>query len=674
MNIGSQLVCCKSVGSLHAGNEYYFGGLRPCQSALLIRFYKSVSQWKVQTLTVGSEDFRRYLDSGSLTLRDKQRTLPVWLQHVEGINFEEIESLRYSDKKHSYREIVDRRLRWVSEAAQNYASVLSSPSPSKELAELRKKQGANVNRGRFTLWFWSLVMHGHNQWALMPPFHTCGKWDRTAEAHRQKKFGRPSLVDSEFNSPSHLTAELCIQGFLKYSRRVKTFVEIYELTLRKLFKVRSVKTENGGHQYFHPENKPFPSLHQFRYQVVQKLGEPVYAQKLYSSKHIRRHALRGKGSFLNEHLNVLDSLIADTFTVEQVPLGLDEEGVAELLYCCRGRCGTTGSIVGVGFSLGAEKGEAYRSMLFCCVAPRDLIARVYGIPENIVAAWTARGLSPAYISDRGGGATVRPEGESGGPIFSRAEFIPSRDGQGNALIEASHPRDRKLEGHEGRPPSKLNVLQLMKLEVIRAIQQNESMDVTDRLSSEAVKHFVDENLAPTPHNFYKYLEDRHCTNAVDMPVEQAVRTFGKKVVFKLSDGGVLLHGRLYSAPELISSTFYRKAPAGQTVTGYIIPCTVRIGWIELEGRLIELPAQSKLRSQDDSLQSTEEEVVVDQQRRKKLKAQARKQSGPAKAYFKDAFEQETGKEWIDSQRTPSGKQTPRATNSVDKAIISGPTV
>ncbi|MES2884200.1 MAG: hypothetical protein V4709_05315 [Pseudomonadota bacterium] len=672
MKIGSQLLCTKSVGSLQTDNEYYFAGLRPSLSALLVRFYKPDKVWKVQTLEVGAEDFNRYLQDGLVKVHEEQRTLPIWLHPVEGINFDEIENLRYKNKKHSYREIVEGRLNWVSEAADNYTIVLASPNLGKELAAFRKKRGKGINRSRFTLWFWSFFLHGKNRWAVMPPFHLCGTWKRDAEAHRHKKFGRPSLVDSEFTAPSHLTADLSVKGFLKYSGKIKTLVEIHDLTLRKVFKAKSIKTENGGHRYFHPENKPFPSLQQFVYQIIQKLGEHAYLKKLYSAKHLRRHALRGQGSFLNAHLNVLDSLLTDAFTVEQVPLGLAEEGVAELLYCCRGRCGTTGSIVGVGFSLGAEKGEAYRSMLFCCVAPRDVIARVYGIPEKELSAWIARGLSSAYVSDRGGGASVRPDGEGGDFAFSRGEIIPSRDGQGNALVESSHPRDRKLEGHEGRPASKLNVIQLIKQEIFRAILQNESMDVTDRLSSEAVKYFVDEKLVPTPHNFWKYLEDRHCTNSVEMGLDQAVRTFAKKVIFKLSDGGVLLHGRLYSAPELISSTFYRKAPADQTVTGYIIPCSIRVAWIEVEGRLIELSAQSKLRSQDESLQSTADELVDDEQRRKKLKSLARKQSGAVKGYFKEVFEQETGQEWIDNQKTPAGKQTPRAKNSPDKAVIDGP--
>lgn len=669
ITVGTQFICTKASRSLRINQKYYFAGARPNQTILLVWFHKSSNTWKPYTLELMSSDMQDLIQCGSLSIVREQCSMPQWLEKANGLNFEELEDLRVGRTRQTYREYVNHRVQFIAEAAENYKTILASANPNSELSYYRRKSANNVNRGRYRLWFWTFVLHGFNCWSLAPAFMECGTWLRTTEKHKERKFGRPSKSPTCFTSPGHLCHELSIKGFLKFHGQYKTIHEIYEKTLTKVFKVIKVKDDLTGFYYTHPKNLPFPSIAQFRKCVIKELGIDGYHRKLYGSKHLRRNAKYNQGSFLSAHLNILDELIADAFTVEQIPVRFDERGPADLLYCVRGRCATTGAIVGIGFSQGTENADAYRSMLFCCTAPRELIARLYGLSIDVVEQWITRGLSPSYQTDRGPGAAIRIEDSAGRSHLARKTIVPSGDGQGNAISEASHPRERLIQGYEQRPLSSLNVIEMMKKEIIRCISDNDSRDVTDRLSDQAVQDFFRNRRAATPNNYWKYLESMFCTNALDLDVSHAIRTFLKEIVFVLDRNGLRLNERIYGSDAFANTHFFKHAPRGLTLKGYVVPCAIRVAWVEVNGKLIEVERKSTLRSQSDANNLSLEDSVQLANQRKTLKSAARHQASAAQSYHRSVFEKETGREWEDNLKSPNNKRIKRTRNTIDKSIL-----
>ena len=644
MAIGSLFVARCDTAALVSQQEYYFAGSRPGDRILLVHFFKR-SDWCVQYITLSRSEFLCLEQSSAIYLREPQRLLPVWLEPVEGVNFEEVENLRYKSKKRTYSDAVADRLIQISGGASELSAILLEPNLERAIGTFQKKDALGCNRNRFKLWFWSYVLHGFNRWSLQQKTHGCGGWDRGAEQHRHKKFGRPSLTPTSFTSSSVLFDKQCVASFKKQSRKHKTWLTIYIAALRHDFKVVAVRQPDGSVRLINKENEPFPSSQQFRYCVLKELGVEHCNVRLYGRKHARQIARHDEGSFKVATRNILEKMEADAYHSAILPVAIGGEGAAAPLIVCRGICTTVSGFPGIGFSEGAERGEAYCSMLFSCVAPRDLLERIYGFSSGTLVDWVICGISAEFRTDRGPGATV---GANDSEYFNHpiSSLTPAGEGQSKADIESSNPRSSHIEGRTHPQLSKLTIHELMKYEILQTLKINDSRALATNLPPEVAQHFRKEGLAATPNNYYRYLDERHCTSAIQVDLSTAIRAWCKKVTFRLERGCVQLEARPYSSAKLVESHFFRTTiREGQELTGYIVPLTIRVAWVEIEGLLIEVKAQLPFRAQSEELDATFEQAQAHSDDVRKLNSASRDSIVAETLMTQQTFEEETGKAW-----------------------------
>lgn len=669
MAIGTQYICVKSFECLHQGWEYYFAGGRPGDRILLVHFHKRTNSWHHALFEMDREAFVRARNSAALAPTALQRSLPEWLEAVSGINFAELEDHRYPQKKISYSDAVDLRLAQIAGAASNYVDILRAPSIEKALGKHYRDDAPNSNRARYLLWFWAYVLHGFNKWALQLATHNCGTWDRLDPQHNAKKFGRPSITQTCFTFSSIGLEEQCAAAFTRHSKTSRTWTEIYEKAIAHDFGVVAI-LKGGVPVLVQKQNKPFPSPDQFRYRVLKSLGQDVVSRRLYGAKHSRQIAKHHEGSFGQSTRNLFERMEVDAYTLNLLPQQLDGSGPGESIHVCRGICTTSSYTTGIGFSLGAERSEAYNSMLFCCVAQRDVIERVYGMSSGTLED-LARGISPEKRSDRGAGASAGSN-DPGTHLFSIEALTPSGEGQSKAFIESSNPRKRQIEGLSSRSVSKLTIPELMKKELIGLMRDNDVSDISHRLWPEATEHFLENGFTASPSNLFRYLDERACTSAVEVDFDTAVRTWCQKQQFTLSEKGVALGDRLYSSDKLKNTQFFKSTRRGGVkITGYIVPMTIRIAWIEVNGRLVEVATVPPRRSQTAELDSSLAEAKQDEANLKAVKSKSRHDRIAMKMLANQKFETETGKSWHQGgkEAVNTRKRLPR--NTREKKIFTG---
>ncbi|MCX4162773.1 MULTISPECIES: hypothetical protein [Paraburkholderia] len=673
MHIGTQLQAPDGFHSLSKSIRYYFAGRRSHdRAALLVWFEKARKQRRVRCIWLGECEFERALldDPPGLVHEKRQYTLPEWLKDQEGVSFEEIEELRYKNKKETYRQQVERAYTHISEAVANAEKILSSDNPLKALSSYNAKNGKGVHLHRMQVWFFSFILHGRNIWALKRSGGLTGRWDRADASHTNRKLGRPSLSDgSMYGWPSGPMQEKIRTSYLRFCGLGVTMADIHRKALADVFGTKVRKLESGRLQLYHPENEPFPSYGQFRYRVVRKFGVDDIRNTVWGYPRVRLNAKQNKGNFTRPYANLLESVAVDAFHVAERPRAFRSDAPMSPLIVARGICETSGAVVGVGFSLGAETAEAYRSMLFCMAIPKKYYARLIGVPPDDLD-WIAEGLPPSFMSDRGPGGTkdLVTELELAFPIKT---IIPSYSGQSNAVAEASHPRTINLEGAPSFLQSDLDVAETIKREVYRACRDNHTSDISSRLSNEAVHVFLQRGWPATPHCYWKYLEERLRTSGHAISVEQAVRAFCTPVSLKVDCHGVNYKGTWYNSDEFKATRIQTQVAglADVTLSGFILSMMVRYLWVEVRGRLIEVEALRRVREDGEDLYIPLSRLNEFAEERRGLRAMTRESTTAADVDTRLRFEAETGHPWDAAHRRAGSPKRPSGTTAEEADVL-----
>jgi hypothetical protein len=675
MHIGTQLLAPNGFHSLSKSIRYYFAGRRDDDGgALLIWFEKAKKQRRVRFIRLSGEEFERALleDPRGLVPDKKQYTLPEWLKDLEGIAFEEVEELRYKEKKETYKQQVHRTFSHIARALEHEQEILSSNNPLKELAKYacRGESGAHPHPHRLQVWFFSYILHGKDIWALKRSSQKTGRWSRIDGAHAKKKFGRPSPVDGSMYGWS--SAELREQIDDSYLRRCGLGISMAEIYMRALtedFGCKTRKVESGRYQLYHPDNRPFPSYGQFRYVIVRKYGLACVQATVWGQPRVRSHAKQNEGNFTRPYANLLESLVVDAYHVKDRARSFRSSDPMPALIAARGICETTGAVVGIGFSLGAESGEAYRSMLFCMAVPKPYFARLIGIPPEDLD-WIMEGLPPSFTSDRGAGGS-KDLVDDLKVRFPIKTIIPSYSGQSNAVAEASHPRSVNLEGAPTFKQSDLDVVKMIKREVFRACRDNHTSDISDRLSDDAVIEFRRRGWVATPHCYWTYLQERLRTSGHSLSIVQAVRAFCERVQFDVDCNGVRYKSHWYNSPEF-KKTGIQDEVANLTnfkLSGYVLSLAMRYVWVEVKGQLIELEVSLRVRSDDADLYIPLSDLERVAEERKALRATTRESADAADVDARLKFKQATGQSWdAGRRRAGSPKRATGVTGQEAKAL------
>lgn len=699
MYVGVQFEAPEGFGSYMKGVRYYFAGDRkedsegtPNATVLIVWFAKSNKRWqswRVHCMTPSRADFEKAFTCipPKLKVLGKQFNLPVWMEDVDELNFDAIEESRPNPKKvaaganvvalkapaiqRSYRQQVQERLRKIAPALEIRAEILQSPDPLKSISATAYDGDKTKHPHRLQLWFFAYVLHGDSEWALKQPTHRNGLWNRREGKHADSKFGRRSLAGSCFGWSSAGMRMDIVNFYLSKCDEANTMASIHRDYLLKLGCV-SVEDECGLDTWVHPRNEPFPSYGQFRSVVVGELTLEFVQTKLYGQPRLRQKAKTNNGNYTEQYANLLEGVEVDAYYVSERPRSLHTDDPAEALVVAEAVCVTTGAVVGVGFSLGSETGEAYRSMLFCMAAPKNYIARLYGVPPDLLK-WIMTGIPAYLISDRGpaGHRKIAARLEQAFPIKA---IVPSYEGQSKATGEASHPRDVQLEGAPSYVQSNLNVIQMMKRELMRAAGANHSKDISARLSDQAIHDFLDEGRVATPHHYWEYLSKRLRTSARHLSIEQAVRAFWTPIDLPVGKDGVKLRHRDFTSDAFRSSNFLRQVGRvpDLTIRAYVLSLVVRNIWVEVDGQLMELEATKRVRIGEEDLMVPLSELNQTANKLAKLRSQTRLAANASKGRSEASFEAITGVPWSSGKRKSGTPKRASGTTKHEGIVARGP--
>ena len=697
MYVGIQFEAPEGFESFRKDVRYYFAGDRAevrdgqtLNTVLVVWFSASNKQWqkwRARTLTIPRRDLEAALTATPQRLRilPKQFTLPPWMEEVDDVNFDEIEERRAKahkiaapnvaeqviNKGSTCRQQVEARLGKIAAAMEKCVDILLAPNPLKAIAETAYDGDKSKHPHRLQLWFFAYVLHGQNQWALKQPTHRNGLWNRGDEAHKETKFGRPALAGSCFGWSSASMRKDIVDYYLEYCGEGNTMVWIHRTALREKYRCISIKAADGNDTWTHPQNKRFPSYGQFRSVVVDELGLEFVQTKVYGAARMKANATSNDGCHTAQYANLLEELQVDAYFVSERPKSNNSDDPADRLAVAEAVCVTSGAVVGVGFSLGSETGEAYRSMLFCMAVPKDYIARLYGIPPEKLN-WTMQGISAAFTSDRGP-AGHRKIAERLEQQFPVKTIAPSYDGQAKAPVEATHPRDVSLQGAPTWIQSDLTVIKMVKREIFRAASRNHTKDISRRLSDEAIADFAAEKRVATPHHYWDYLEKRLRTSARHLSLEEAVRSFWTPISLPVDRDGVRFRHRHYSSTAFKATYFMKQVGSVPKleIRAYTLSLVVRSIWVEVKGRLIEIEATRRTRTGDEEMLVPIGELEAAANALAALRSRTRVSIQAATNRTEADFEEVAGVAWSAGKRRSGTPKRPSGTAAHESRVLKG---
>lgn len=648
MLTGEKICAPHGFEQLEAGVDYYF----VCNSAESGNLVLARFEWQGKgtphsyVMTMARERFEDAIEEKLLVLSGKD-DVPPWLEPVANVDWDSVDARRKGAKK-LYRDYVEKRYLFINPALDCRDSIFSSKDIELAINDFARRATPRQNELRFRLWFLTYLCFGEGKNVLAPPFHSNGRWNRDDDS--VKKQGRPSKAFGKghgYTMKSEMRS-LCVKGYLSYVRKGKTMVDIYADTMTKLFGCSRIARSNGTKGFFHQDGKPFPTFGQFEYQIKQEIGVEIIHLNRYGRARKRRTLTPSMGRFSEDVAYLLEKVEFDGYYTRERPRGYLEGSALPALCVVTAREMMAGPKVGIGFSFGSERADAYRMALFSMAVPKDFFCALWGLsvtPDD----WNTVGLAPYWKSDRGPASGQRlASSDEAQPTISG--MTPSWSGQSKATVESSHPRDVHFEGEPEYILSSLTPVDLARREILRLIDYNHTADMSARMEMDP--QLV--NVLPSPHALWNHYASRLRTVGKSMSIPNAVREFLKKTSFSVRSDGVYLDARRYDSPELRESGLLgrviRGAKGEARVDGYIMSLCLRHVWIEVDSRLLMLNAMLTTREDEDLLYVSMAEHEQWREARSVVKSAFVEHAAAWRAEMRDRFEQETGKSWDAGQR------------------------
>lgn len=596
MYIGVQIEAPDGLGSLAAGVRYYYAGRNEMHGILLIWFHPTDStRWRAATIHIDEKFFEKELIESPPGLRKckQQFNLPPAICDLEGLSLK-AHGNRLDGKGGTGKDLVEERLSAIMFLLEKEDQILKADQPIKEIAKISKITGSKIHPWDLQYWFFAYILHGRSRFSLSPATHRNGTWSRADEAHVNTKFGRPAGKGRRNGWPSLPLRERIIKSYLDRCGTGVSMAEIHRKALTGEFGCLVLPDGRDGREVIHPRNEPFPSYGQFRYWVTQEFDLSAVQTTRNGKARARRSAIVDGGNTTGRLANFLEAVEVDAYRCNARPLSYRNETMPELVVA-RAICVTTGARVGIGFSLGGETKEAYRAMLWSMAVDKKQVAEAYGIPDEHLD-WPMIGMCRSLLSDRGpAGQEALIEGlEKRFPIKS---ITPSYTPEAKPNVESSNPRSFDPEGAPTFVQSDLHVGGMMKQEVLRAAAENRSVSIVERLSPEMVADFHRLALTATPQAFWRYLDERLRSNALNMTLEDATRTFLRATVVKLDKVGVVFNGLQFNSKDFRDSGLHEKlVRRGITeLKAYSLSLVGRVLWVQADGRLHQLEPMRRIR-------------------------------------------------------------------------------
>lgn len=646
MMIGTQLEAPQGWREFAIGSVYCIlcSGAPDDQTVRLVEFRKTKGGFRPHLVHVQRGPFEAALQSGAIRPCPTQRAMPPWLPECDAKDYRAIDLDRPQGSSR-YQDYLDHRYQQIDGLVRRLDEIMRAKDPMALIGAHARSLRPAQNAGRVKLWFFTYVLHGCNLWSLMRANHEIGHWDRGSERHAQTRFGRPGAGGRGSGHSAVPLRERMVAYYLRHAALGKSIASIHSDMLKNDFGCKT-RTVDGAKSVFHPRGLPFPTYNQFCYAIRRELGLEQIRRTKYGAAYMRENVKPSAGRFTHELTNLLEKLEADVFYAKERPRSALDDREMEPLAVARVVCPTSGEIVGVGFSLGAEREEAYRMALFSAAIPKSTFCRLFGITNLPDAEWPAQGLPGFLLTDRGPGAYLKcfPDREQAIPI---RQIAPSYQGQSKASIESSHRRDPKITGAPTHRAGNMNVMEMVRREIYRASLDNHTSNIRDRLLG--LKD--GEQVIGTPHHAWEFLNRIGRTAAFPMAFDDAVRSFLTPVDLVLSQDELRLRRRVYDAPELRATGIYDSVGAGQSITlqGYCLSLCVRHCWVEVGGQLIELTAKMPLRMNAERTYLSLDDLGIEAQRYSIQQAQQREHAKAASIEYAIRFEEETGLDFADAK-------------------------
>lgn len=662
MHVGIQLVAPDGFGQMEKDLRYCF--LRndaARKRVLLVRFEgDDGTQPSAQLIALSHQQFDDAMVLGLIAIAESQVLLPPWLTDLDGLDLSKLDFPRANPKK-SHASRVEERLMVIAPLLKEMESILGAEDPVREINRYARSMRPKQNETRVRVWFFTYLCFGRNIWSLLPPFHRSGHWNRLTHG---RKMGRPSIARGAnygYRADEEMI-EAMIAGFLKFSGLGVTLRHVYDKTMIHLFKCKATADQHGSMRFSQPEGKPFPQYRQFQYRIHKEFGLESVQKTIYGETRHRTRLAASKGNFSAAVANLLERVEADAYYTDEKPRGYREGSSLSALCVVRVRDVLSGLLLGIGFAFGAEKHTAYRMAYFCAAVPKHYFGRLFGVSiEN--AEWPSIGLPGHCITDRGPGAK-RNLIEDFERRFPISEITPSWSGQSKATIESSNPKSIKPEGQPSFFQSDLTPVELARREIYRLLKYNHTANMSGRFQPDPDMAFV----MPTPIGLWRHYDGRLRTNAQPMSIPDAVRTFLSPTEFAVKNDGVWFNEQRYDSDELRKFGLLDRVTREGTakIQGYLLDLCVRYIWVELDGQLLELEAQMRIRDDDEKLFMSLAEMVQWTETRRQINSEFREHQHAAAAHFISRFEDETGKAWDAGKRRP-GKPTRDAISRQEEA-------
>lgn len=657
IKLGTQLCVDQAYKSLSPDLRYYYLGPWNKQYATLLFFYGSGEYQKLACIQLERNEFEVLISPSVAVLRqcEEQLRRPIWMSSCAATNFAELEERRRGKKLKDHESRICEKLEKLGPALLDEKRILAAKDPLRALSPYARSAG--VHPYRFKSDFFAYVLHGKDPWALMPRWHVNGKWDRE---QKDKKFGRAHFARHySFNFPVTQLMKARIIAFARsHKQRYRTFVDFHAELLRKEFKCMALRDQNGT-RYLSSLNDPFPSPGQARRVIVGALTGEEFAALFGKQKRQRVKKNYNNGNFTEQFACNLEAIEWDAFVINEVMRSFITEQPTTKMVVARIICSTTTCVVGVGFSIGGERREAYRAALYSMIAPRDYLEKLYGLDEGSLSRWVCGGMSAFTTADRGAAAwdLMIQDIEAQFPLQTIA---PSQEPLSKALCESSHPRtpDTSLDGIYLE--TVLTVAGIIKRELLRAARDNESGSIGNRPSDAIVAEMYQMGLSATPDGLWEFncRKGRNAGDA-DMSHAAAIRTFWEPITVTLCRDGVLHCDSPYGSDEFRDSgAMDLLQPGQQTVLrAYALSCAIGFLHVEVAGKLIEVARIHRMRLPEEDYAQTSDDLERGMKDRAVLRSEQRMVAVASHVAYNQESVDQIG-EPLNGGRTRQGRKPP----------------
>lgn len=670
-HIGQQYFAPRGWCSLIPGRRYHF--LSFVKESGLVRFVWFSEKPRAAHLEhLQYADFESGIDRGLVVLAHQQMALPPWLSHLEGQGadlstlHETLPPARQAKRKKTFEEEVRFRTNSISTLLNNAKDLLARPNLLQGLNQFARKQNPAQNEARTRLWFFLMCAFGFNKWSLLPGRKTCGR--KAVRDAGPGDFGRNSSARGRYARPQ-MTPEigdLIVESWKKItSGKRRKLSTVVSLITSEGFGAKARRCENGTTEYYHPSGMPLPTENQILYVLKNRIGKVQMQIALYGAPRVRNRLKASRGSYSQYIVNLLEKVEADAYVLADVPSSpLDGQQMPSLIVV-RIRDSGSGMLVGIGFSIGGEKAQAYAMALFSMALPKQHFCKLFGLeidPED----WPCQGLPGWAVYDRGPGGAPDLIKRFEDKVAIRT-LAPSYSGQSKAVVESSHPRKRASDGSPTSFHTSSTYVELAKREILRLIADNKRMDVASRLTPAMLRAGV----FCSPLSIWNYLDRRCRTSAQPMSLESAISNFLEPHTFKIDGDGAHFMHMTYRSDDLLKTGVCDLAETGGVieVQGYAPAISMRGAWLKIQNKFVRVEMCIKIQDDERQLYLSLSELEELSKIRSRLRSQSKQNALAVETEMRDRFKESTGKDWDGGVCIGKKASRKRRADRVDAAIV-----